>query len=67
VKAAKELGLLEQQPAPAPEVNNYDATTILSGLPANLVANVPREIDRDTLYAALEQLADEEDETDAAA
>jgi hypothetical protein len=35
-------------------------------LPANLVVNVLREIDRDPFYAALEQLANEEEETDAA-
>ena len=63
---ARDLGLFERQQEPAPEPRQVNNGAILSLLPTELLANLLRSIDRERLYAALEQLADEE-ESDAAA
>jgi hypothetical protein len=44
----------------------HDYDEILARMPAHLLSSCLRAVDRERLYSALEQLADEEDETDAA-
>jgi hypothetical protein len=44
----------------------HDYDEILARMPAHVLSGCLRAVDRARLYSALKQLADEEDETDAA-
>jgi hypothetical protein len=60
-------GLLERKQPLAREVTvQHDYDEILARMPAHVLSGCLRAVDRERLYSALKQLADEEDETDAA-